>query len=177
MDYIKEANVTLSTEYHGDKVPLIYLRRTLLECIAALNKLDGIKKALFYGRDAIVDPVVITKGCNDLPHLISHDRRQGEVILHGIVGKATESGELLELLYNTLFESIPFDLVNCGEEMGDGFWYDAALCHVLGFTFEELQRINIAKLRARFKDKFDACEANNRRLANERRILDEGIKK
>jgi len=50
-DYIEEAHVTVSDKYYGDRVPLSYFRETITEAIKALNKLDAIKKAMFYGRD------------------------------------------------------------------------------------------------------------------------------
>ncbi|WEM33696.1 hypothetical protein PSAKC1_00055 [Pseudomonas phage PSA-KC1] len=50
-DYIEEAHVTASDKYYGDRVPLAYFRETIAEAVEALNKLDAIKKAMFYGRD------------------------------------------------------------------------------------------------------------------------------
>ena len=90
--------------------------------------------------------------------------------------KATEAGELLEALHATAYRGETFDVANAGEEIGDGFWYDALLARACGLTFDGIQRTNIAKLRHRFPDHFTEYDANNRDLFGERRILEEGEK-
>lgn len=103
----------------------------------------------------------LKKRLSDIPRLI-----------HGAVGLATESGELLDALKKFVFYGKPLDRTNLIEEMGDAFWYIAILCDVLGTTFEEVQQININKLRARYPNKFVEYDALNRDLENERRILE-----
>jgi hypothetical protein len=68
----------------------------------------------------------------------------------------------------------PFDAVNLIEECGDVQWYEAMLCRALGTDFDTVQRTNIAKLKARFPDKFTEESANNRDLEIERSILENG---
>ncbi len=181
-DYIAEAHLTASPNFHGQTVPLAHLAAVLKEAIQALNKLDKIKKALFYGRELgeVAEGVElgeVWQNCNGLPQWIAdnpeHDEDARNVI-HGIIGKATEAGELLELLYATAIEGKAFDVANAGEEIGDGFWYDALLAKACGLTFDGIQRTNIAKLRARFPNRFTEYDANNRDLFSERRILEEG---
>ena len=96
----------------------------------------------------------------------------GEKIIHGIIGVATESGELLDLLYRTLIQCETLDEVNLKEEMGDLFWYLAVLSDASGVSFDEVQQVNIAKLRARYPNKFTEFDAANRNLSNERSILE-----
>ena len=96
-------------------------------------------------------------------------------IIHGIIGKATEAGELLEALQRTVIYGDKFDFPNVNEEQGDGFWYDAVLARATGTTFEEIQKTNIAKLRHRFPDNFTNYDANNRDLSGERQILEGGL--
>ena len=175
-DYIEEAHVTASDKYHGAQVPLSYFVGTIAEAIEALNRLDEIKKTLFYGRDCGVPaPEVGAPTLANLPAWISdhpeHDAAAVNVI-HAIIGKATEAGELLELLHATAINGEVFDVANAGEEIGDGFWYDALLARACGLTFDGIQRTNIAKLRHRFPDRFTEYDANNRDLFGERRILE-----
>lgn len=179
-DYIEEAHVTASDKYHGAQVPLLYFVGTIAEAIEALNRLDEIKKTLFYGRDCGVPaPEVGAPTLANLPAWISdhpeHDAAAVNVI-HAIIGKATEAGELLEALHATAYRGETFDVANAGEEIGDGFWYDALLARACGLTFDGIQRTNIAKLRHRFPDHFTEYDANNRDLFGERRILEEGEK-
>ena len=184
-DYVAEAHLTASPHFYGDSVPLSYFAHVVGQAIDALSNLDEIKKALFYGREIDV-PQVASEGAHPvtlakLPEWIATDAseeadRAAINIIHGIIGKATEAGELLELLHATAIHGETFDVANAGEEVGDGFWYDALLARACGLTFEGIQRTNIAKLRYRFPDRFTEYDANNRDLFGERRILEEGEK-
>lgn len=176
-----EAHVTCSNSYHGDRIPLEYFAEVVSEAIAALEKLDGIKKTLFYGRETGV-PAPLNEHAPTLARLPdwiatdgSEESQASAVnIIHGIIGKATEAGELLEALAATAIDGSTFDGVNAVEEVGDGFWYDAILLRALGSNFGEAQTVNIAKLRARFPNAFTEYDANNRDLFEERKILEKG---
>lgn len=177
-DYMAEAHLTASPHYYGDLVPFEFYRRTLHECIEALQKLDRIKKALFYGRDPEIinigpdgrtmEAVPVYIGMNCAVKAPEACRN----LLHGIIGKATETGELLEALYATTVEGLPFDTVNVVEETGDGFWYDSLTLGAVGSNFGEAQWINIDKLRRRFPQRFTEYDANNRDLIGEREVLE-----
>ena len=108
-----------------------------------------------------------------MPVWIGQTDEQGAAIIHGVIGIATEAGELLEALLNAM-NGKSFDAVNMAEEVGDVQWYIALLAKHCGFTLEESQQINIAKLRMRFGDKFSEFDANNRNLKAERSILENG---
>ena len=116
-DYIEEAHVTASGSYHGDRVSLGYFRETIAEAVAALVKLDAIKKTLFYGRDCGVPAPGDNSGTlAKLPDWIATDgtdeaNARAVNIVHAIIGKATEAGELLEALSATA-EGAVFDEVN-----------------------------------------------------------------
>lgn len=94
-------------------------------------------------------------------------------ILHGAVGLATESGELLDGLKKSLFYGKQIDFVNMAEEVGDSLWYLAIICSALGITMEDAMSRNIAKLKARYPDKFTQEKALNRNLEAERAILEQ----
>lgn len=175
MNYLAEAQQTKSDQFHGDKIALGFLTGSLAEAIEALQRLDRIKKALFYGKEAASLPLVgIAIDCRGLPAmLIGHDAATAIDVLHGIIGKATEAGEMLEALAACIDQGQSLDAVNLLEEIGDGQWYDAILCGALGATFEQVQRTNIQKLRHRFPQKFTEYDANNRDLLGERVILEE----
>jgi len=93
-------------------------------------------------------------------------------ILHGAIGLSTESGEILDCIKKHLFYGKPLDLVNLKEELGDIFWYCALLAGELGITFDEVQDVNIQKLRARFPNKFNEYDATHRDIEKERYILE-----
>ncbi len=181
-DYIEEAHVTASDKYYGDRVSLAYFAHVVGQAVEALAKLDEVKKAVFYGRE-----VNLPKPANEgehaatiakLPQWISNhpDNDAAAVnIIHAIIGKATEAGELLEALA-AVVEGRAFDETNALEEVGDGFWYDALLLRAIGSNFGEAQSVNIAKLRRRFPNAFTEFDANNRDLFAEREILEGGEK-
>ena len=183
-NYIDEAHLTASPNFHGHLVPHAHFSEVLISAVAALQALDRVKKCLFYGRE--LGPLAegvklgpVWQNCNLLPTWISEkpeDDEKARNIIHAIIGKATEAGELLEALAAVVNDGMPFDVANAGEEIGDGFWYDALLAKACGLTFEEIQRTNIAKLRHRFPERFTEYDANNRDLFGERKILEEGSK-
>jgi NTP pyrophosphatase (non-canonical NTP hydrolase) len=90
------------------------------------------------------------------------------------MGASTEAGELLDSLKKAIFYGKELDVVNFKEELGDILWYIAIAYHELGGSFEEGMEVNIAKLRARYGDKFTAARALKRDLDVERKIL-EGV--
>lgn len=93
-------------------------------------------------------------------------------LLHGAMGAVTESGELLDALKKHFFYGKSLDLTNLMEEMGDLFWYCAIMADALGVGFQEVMDKNIAKLKARYGDKFTEAAATTRDLARERGVLE-----
>lgn len=93
-------------------------------------------------------------------------------ILHAAMGCCTESGELMDAVKKHLLYGKPLDEVNLQEEAGDMFWYTALLADAVGFTFEDTFEKNIAKLRARYPNRFSEKDALLRDLEKERKILE-----
>lgn len=93
-------------------------------------------------------------------------------LVHAVTGLCTESSEFLDMLKKHLNYGKPFDKVNAVEEIGDQFWYLAIACDALGVSFEEVMERNIAKLKARYGEKYSDDKAINRDLKTERNILE-----
>lgn len=93
--------------------------------------------------------------------------------LHAAMGICTESGELMDALKKYLFYGKPIDDTNVNEEAGDLFWYIAILADAFGFTFESSMEKNIAKLKARYPNRFTEKDAQLRNLEKERKVLEE----
>lgn len=99
----------------------------------------------------------------------------GEVtprVEHAVMGMVTESGELLDAVKKSKIYGRALDKVNLVEEAGDCMWYLALLCDDLGVSFEQVWEKNIAKLRARYPEKFTQERALVRDLGAERSILE-----
>lgn len=97
-------------------------------------------------------------------------------LLHAVMGMATESGEAVDILKNTIFYGKKLDLVNLIEEMGDMMWYLGIACDQIGIDFDEVMETNISKLKARYGTKFSEDAAINRNLDQERKILEKSEK-
>ena len=93
-------------------------------------------------------------------------------ILHYVLGIGTEAGELQDAVKKHLIYGKELDEVNLIEEVSDIFWYSARLLTLLDSSFEEAMEKNIAKLRARYGDKFTEHAALNRDLVKERNVLE-----
>ena len=93
--------------------------------------------------------------------------------MHYVMGMVTEVGELMDVYKKELAYDKPMDVINMAEEIGDLMWYIANYCRVMGFDFEEILEKNIAKLKARYPEKFTADKANHRDLEKERKILEQ----
>ncbi len=93
-------------------------------------------------------------------------------LLHVAMGLVTEAGEFLDQLKKHIFYGRPLDTVNLIEELGDSNWYERIGVDALETTFLDMVHRNVAKLQARFPEKFTEDAANNRDLAQERQILE-----
>lgn len=93
-------------------------------------------------------------------------------IEHGVIGIVTEAGELMDAVKKTKIYRKELDKVNLIEELGDIFWYTALLCDELGVSFEDIMDKNIAKLEARYPEKYSHDNAINRNTDTERAILE-----
>ena len=89
-------------------------------------------------------------------------------MLHGVIGAATEVGELLEAF--AILGKV--DDVNLAEELGDVLWYFAVICDEKGITFNGIQQAVINKLRKRYPEGFTEHDALNRDLDTERDQLE-----
>lgn len=70
------------------------------------------------------------------------------------MGIAGEAGEVIELVKKHQHHRKPLDLGQLQKELGDVLWYLAHACNVMGFTLEDVARMNVAKLRARYPEGF-----------------------
>lgn len=96
-------------------------------------------------------------------------------VAHGLLGNFTEAGELIEAMVTSVTEGKPLDRVNIGEEFADQDWYKAIVFNELELKEVDTRRGVIAKLRARYPDKFTDELAHDRDLAAERAALESNI--
>jgi len=164
-NYIEEALRTKSNQFHTDGVRPDWLTREFYNFNLASKGLGIAKAAIFYGKNKIgelEDPISL-----EHPYYAELSDQYRVDFLHGVLGIASESSELIQCLVDS-----KFDPVNLKEELGDILWYIAILCNVVGCSIEDLMELNINKLKARYPDKFTSENAINRDLEAERNILE-----
>lgn len=83
-------------------------------------------------------------------------------LLHAALGISTEAAEILDVVKKSLFYGKEPDLEHLREEIGDLLWYVSIALDDIGTDYEDVMARNIAKLRARYADKFTSTEAINR---------------
>lgn len=101
-------------------------------------------------------------------------RDKTQDLLHASMGLVTEAGEFQDMLKKHVFYGKPLDEVNLKEEIGDLLWYCAIALEALDTDFQAVMQTNIDKLKARYPEKFTEEKAENRDLAKERKILENG---
>ena len=93
-------------------------------------------------------------------------------LLHVAMGLCTEAAEFLDQLKRVIYYGKALDTVNLLEELGDTSWYARLGCDELEANLLHVMENNVAKLQARYPDKFSEHAAENRDLARERAVLE-----
>lgn len=171
-DYVAEAEKTCSNTTHGfNQASAEVLLTDLRAFVAAAERLDLHKKVLFRSRsnaDVGLPDFRPGSGASVAFYFIPDEID----LLHGIIGVATEAGELAEVAVKKLEYPGRADVTNVREEIGDVLWYLARLVKWSGTTFFAEMMRNIAKLRKRHGASFNAERDANRDLAAERVLLE-----
>lgn len=156
-----------SKSIHPENVGAVEFFGAINAAIAALQRVDEVKAALFYDRK---NKQLVFPGDKTLYELeyISPD------LVHAILGVATEGGELLERLKKMLLttSTLSEHYLNLKEELGDVEWFMGLAYTSLGLDRAEVLAANDRKLEKRFGPAFSEDRANNRDLPAEAKALD-----
>jgi NTP pyrophosphatase (non-canonical NTP hydrolase) len=188
MDLKQYVTDATRTESRIDEISTnpIALQNLLIAFVSIGSMLDQIKKHVFYGKPYDFDKLrslwedaaravhffrPIEHFCHPLDDKNATPIAVDPRLFHAIIGAMTESTELAEALLTSLTTNST-DVVNVLEEFGDINWYQAIAVDALDGDFEEILTKNIAKLKARFPDKFTSEKAIERDLTKERNILE-----
>ena len=89
--------------------------------------------------------------------------RPQDDLMHMAAGISGEAGEVLDAVKKHFAYGKPLNKPHVIEELGDLMFYINGMLHLLDTEWEDVMRINIAKLEARYPNlKFDADHAINR---------------
>ena len=75
--------------------------------------------------------------------------------LHALHGMSAEVGEI-HSIYQKFYQGHPIKNDELKAELGDLMWFIAELCDVIGADMDEVAEKNIAKLKDRYPEGFDA---------------------
>jgi NTP pyrophosphatase (non-canonical NTP hydrolase) len=144
----------------------------ITEQIKLSNRMDMLKKHLFYGKEYEQTFERIDGFDKDILRRLTDEKMIR--LLHCAIGIGTETGELFEALENHLIDGTDFDDTNFGEELGDVEWYVGIGADATKMTFSEILLAVITKLQHRYPEKFEEfkAELENRDLVGERKILE-----
>jgi NTP pyrophosphatase (non-canonical NTP hydrolase) len=92
------------------------------------------------------------------PHLTST-----EMLINGCLGLTGEAGEVADMVKKHLFQGHDISLDKFLKELGDVRWYLEVLAHWAGCTMEEIEEINIHKLRSRYPNGFSHQASKERK--------------
>lgn len=79
------------------------------------------------------------------------------MLTNAMLGLCGEAGECADLVKKHLYQGHDLDRAHMAKELGDVAWYLAEAAEAIGYDLEDIFRINIRKLRARYPEgHFDA---------------------
>lgn len=87
---------------------------------------------------------------------IPYDQKQ-DMLMHAVLGLTSEAGEVSGL-FQKKYQGHKLDLEHLEKELSDclWLWMIAEACTALDLNLEEVMRLNIEKLQARYLEGFDA---------------------
>lgn len=188
MDLQVYQQAALATESKIDKISFdkTLLVSTLQAFVLISEILDAYKKEIYYKKNEKSNTITIPY-LDKLSGIVKQIKNQcnnksmefidiNTRLVHAILGIATEASELVEILIDQL-NGIPNDPIHIMEEgLGDLCWYQAILADSQNLNWNEGLERNIAKLKARYPEKFTTENATNRNLEAERAILEGNLK-
>lgn len=159
-EYTTQALRTLSPTFYGDTVKAEALAEVVNTFRVLEEQITKLKRAIFYGKPQ--EGLTAIEG--DISVVDAYPKsltKKGFDTLHGLLGLA---GESIEALLGFIDETGELNEV---EETGDLLWFLALFTSARGVDVSKAMEANIAKLRARYPDKFDSDLSVNRDLEAE----------
>ena len=83
-------------------------------------------------------------------------------IFNACLGLSGEVGEFNDMVKKWVFHENELDINHAKKEAGDICWYLAMLCESFSWNLEEIMKMNVDKLKARYPEGFDIDWANHR---------------
>ena len=93
---------------------------------------------------------------------IDKELKRDELRKHALHGMVSEIGEL-HGIYQKVYQKHPLYEEHLKKELGDLLWFIAEYCTAMGWVMDEVAKMNIEKLTARYPEGFDSERSLNRK--------------
>ena len=78
------------------------------------------------------------------------------------LGLVCEAGEAGDIIKKVVYHGHDLDEQELKKELGDVLWYLSNICNVLGYSLEDIAKMNIEKLKKRYPNGFNTKDSVNR---------------
>ena len=79
------------------------------------------------------------------------------------LGLAGEAGEVADYIKKVFGHGHTLDAEKLKKELGDVLWYVSDICSKFGFSLDEVAKLNVEKLKARYPNGFSQAMSQNRK--------------
>lgn len=94
---------------------------------------------------------------------MNKDLSEKDMLINGVMGLCGESGEVIDIVKKHIAHNHELDKDHLAKELGDVAWYLAETATALGYSLEDIFKMNIDKLKKRYPDGFDSEKSIHRR--------------
>lgn len=94
---------------------------------------------------------------------INKDLSEKDMLINGVMGLCGESGEAIDIVKKHIAHNHELNKDHLAKELGDVAWYLAETATALGYSLEDIFKMNIDKLKKRYPDGFDSEKSINRK--------------
>ncbi|MEW9077144.1 nucleoside triphosphate pyrophosphohydrolase family protein [Terrisporobacter glycolicus] len=94
---------------------------------------------------------------------MNKDLSEKDMLINGVMGLCGESGEAIDIVKKHIAHNHELDKEHLAKELGDVAWYLAETATALGYSLEDIFKMNIDKLKKRYPDGFDSEKSIHRR--------------
>ena len=94
---------------------------------------------------------------------INKDLSEKDMLINGVMGLCGESGEVIDIVKKHIAHNHELNKDHLAKELGDVAWYLAETATALGYSLEDIFKMNIDKLKKRYPDGFDSEKSIHRR--------------
>lgn len=89
-------------------------------------------------------------------------------LLEGLMGLSGESGEAIDIFKKCIFQGHSFEdeREHLAKELGDVAWYLALSASALGYSLDDILKMNLKKLEERYPNGFETIKSLNRPITD-----------